>query len=673
MRDLEKGAPIANRSSTPETLPAPRFQSRRRFARTSCPSPITPELLDERQRRAVEYSGTHLLILAGAGSGKTRVLTNRASHLLKTVPAQNIVVMSFTIKAAQELYERLCELTQAAEMSQLWIGTFHSICRRILSENASVLGYSSHFGILDNEDRLTVLRRCVPQGCGIPIREVSELYSLSRNKLVPWQELLPKQLCHKQETIATTLDAYHRRMKKADRMDFDDLLANTITLLEDCPNVRASYQRSFTHILVDEFQDTSVAQKRILELLASTDNITVVGDDSQAIYGFRGAIVDNILAFEDSFAGATRITLEENYRSSPEILSIANDSITRNTRRLPKTLFSAQPQGPKPQVVKCKGSTDEAQFVVDEILKLYRLGTKLKSIAVLFRAGFCSAALQVMLQHTHIPFCVFGAPPFFSQPHVKDMLAWLAVTSNPEDSFSLSRIWPQQEGLTEELLAHVEAQADATGQSLWRTASDTLEHFAPLAKKALEELQYKISICRDEYQKARSVGGVLRTVISIHFEQYLKRTQSDSETKLQDIAVLVDVLSQYTSIEGFSEELAQEKLDIAKKVYASEFEDGDALSLSTVHAAKGLEWESVFVIGLVDGWFPHHKADDLEEERRVFHVAVTRAKRNLVLTFPEQDDTNKRPNTTSRFLLELPVSLVEAVSRPPGESATFPP
>lgn len=666
--------PITPPSSSPPIAPTrpssaesgPRYKIKERFRQAKNLPPLTPEILNAQQQEAVEHTGSHLLVLAGAGTGKTTTLIYRTASLLKTIPANNIVVMSFTIKAAQELYERLYRLMPTAEMSMPWIGTFHSVCRRILADHAGLVGFKSRFGVLDVEDSRAVFRRCVPQGQHLDVGKLYGMYSFSRNSLKPWQDLLDRfgLAARQQGAIAKTLQKYHDRMRRTNKMDFDDLLTNTIALLDNHPQVRERYQCTFKQILVDEYQDTSAAQNRILELLANQANITVVGDDSQAIYSFRGATIENILQFDSVFLGSTTVRLEQNYRCTPEILDVANQSIANNKKRMPKILFTLAPPARKPVVAAAEDGAAEATFIADEVLALYKAGSKLCEMGVLFRSAPCVRAIEAALRKRAIPYVLFGATPFFSQPHIKDLLAWLSLVADPQDAFSLSRVWGQQRGLTDSLLGRVETHADRDDQPLLQAAFDFMPMGEPEARTALEDLQRKLSACRDEYEKTKNLALLLDSTLKLHFSDHIRRKFIDADIRLQDINFMRDVLARYSSLQTFLEMVGTEKLDVSQLTVTAGYEDGDILSVSTIHAAKGLEWKTVFVVGLVEGWFPHSMCVEeaaLEEERRIFHVAVTRAKEILYLTYPQNvsDQRGDRNSKVSRFVAEVPQSLFE--------------
>jgi len=641
-----------------------RYELRLRFVPPKNLAPPPPDALNPRQQEAVEHRGTHLLILAGAGTGKTKTLTHRTTTLLKSIPAENIVVMSFTIKAANELYERLCRLAPASAISQLWIGTFHSICRRILSAHAALLGYKANFGVLDPNDSQEVLRRCVPQGTLLDVKRVYDMYSLSRNSLEKWGTLLSRfNLVGREQIVAETLRAYHLRMRRANKMDFDDLLTNTVTVLEKHPEVRERYQHGFKQILVDEYQDTSSVQARVLQLLAHEGNITVVGDDSQAIYGFRGATVENILHFEGVFPDASTIRLEQNYRCIPEILSLGNASIANNKKRKPKNLFTTAPAFRKPVLVEAKDKAGEAEFVVHEMLTLYKTGVKLRDMAVLFRSAFCVRTVEDALRARGIPYVLFGALPFLSQPHIKGLLAWFALVADPQDAFSLGRVWRQQRGLTDSLLGNAEAYADKDDLPLWQAAFEFAPVAQPEIRTALDELQFKLSRCRDMYNSTKNPVLLLDATLDVHFRDYIRGHFTDADACLEDLNVVREMLTRFSSLEDFLESVGTEKLDVMQKVAAPGFEEGDCLALASIHSAKGLEWHTVFVVGLVDGWLPDKRCLDehgIEEERRLFHVAVMRAQRNLYLTSPckELGQYGMSRLVTSRFISELPAGLM---------------
>ena len=419
--------------------------------------------LNQQQRDAVEHSGSHLLILAGAGTGKTTILASRAAHLLGDCQPSQMLLMTFTNKAAREMRQRIRSL-RPDDVSQMWVGTFHSICRRILVEHATKLGYSSKFAIVDEGESREVMTRCAPRGIYVDVKGVLNIYNFSRNAMKCWQDVwkLPsfRHINVRESVISSMLASYQRRLKRSDRMDFDDLLVNTVGLLEQYPEIKTAYQQRFRYILVDEYQDTCSIQAHILSLLAGRDNVTVVGDDSQAIYGFRAASVDHILHFEEEFPNASRKILEENHRSTPEILDIANANIEHNRIREPKRLFAHvdSSHGERPWFCQCLDQHREANFVVLQVIDLHKLGLQFKGMAVLFRSNGNNSQtgqLELALKQAGIPFEVVGAPPFFAQEHIKDILAWLRLSINPNDTISLGRVLRQQQGISSDLFSLV--------------------------------------------------------------------------------------------------------------------------------------------------------------------------------------------------------------------------
>ncbi len=630
--------------------------------------------LNPQQRAAVEHRGSHLLILAGAGTGKTRTLTYRAAHLLGDCPPSQMLLMTFTNKAANEMYQRIRKVIPT-DVSQMWVGTFHGICRRILVEQATKLGYSPKFAIADGSESRAVMERCAPRRSFVSTAEIHRLYSYARNAMERWQDVLTlpdfSSIKVPESVIAGMIASYQRRLKRSDRMDFDDLLANTVTLLEKHPEARQYYQQRFRYILVDEYQDTCRVQAHILSLLAGRNNVTVVGDDSQAIYSFRAASVENMLNFEKQFPGAATLKLEENYRSTPEILALANANIACNRLRRPKNLFAhgREARGEPPWYCLCRDQNLEASFVVSRVIDLHKLGLALKDMVVLFRAGFHGARLQLALDQAGIPYEVVGAKPFFEQDHIKEVLAWLRLAANGNDAVSLGRVLAQRQGLTADLFGTIEEQSDQRDEPFWVTAARYMKdtQVDSAGRGALAALQTEIALLAGQYVQNPSIPDLIQTLLDRHYRSYLQTEYpTDWETRLDDIQALQDLSGHYSSIEALLEQIALDHLEVKGRSQSAMFAPNDRLTLSTVHAAKGLEWKAVFVIGLVEGWFPHYKslqAQGAEEERRMFHVALTRAQQYLHLTRPTVVDTRtgSRTSQPSQFVTELPANLYRAV------------
>lgn len=627
--------------------------------------------LNSEQKEAIEHRGSHLLILAGAGTGKTRTLTYRAVNLLGGLElTQKLLLMTFTNKAANEMRQRIRRVTKG-KLSQMWLGTFHSICRRILVEHSSKIGYPKKFVILDEKERLTLMNRCRPRNAHINIKtsDILQLHSYACNAMKQIPEILQhprfKDMKVTCTIIAQMIDSYQKRLKSSGRMDFDDLLTITANLLKNHPDVRREYQQRFKYILVDEYQDTCCIQAEILKLLSSEDNVTVVGDDSQAIYGFRAADVNNFLGFDKQFQRATFLKLEENYRSTPQILALANNNISHNKNRNEKNLFTRRSEvfGELPWACSCKDQNMEASFIVSRILELRRQGLELKTMAVLFRAGYQCAKLELALPQAKIPYRVVGANPFFENEHVQQILSWLCLVINPNDAISLSRVHAQQQGLTADLFNFIEEQSDQREILFWDSANLYINspQCDSNSKRALTELRKKISTLSETYEKDSSIPVLIQLLLDQHYRDYLQtRYPGKLEILTDDVKALQDLSFHYSSIEDLIEQITLDQLEVRRRSQTDNFAYDDILTLSTIHASKGLEWNTVFIIGLAGGWFPHYKALDIEEERRMFHVALTRARQYLHLTHPSmvtQLDGSQRIVSASPFITELSESL----------------
>ncbi|MBI5352405.1 MAG: UvrD-helicase domain-containing protein [Chloroflexi bacterium] len=618
------------------------------------------EELNEQQRLAVLHSDSHLLILAGAGTGKTDTLILRAAYLLEKCQPSEILLMTFTNKAAHEMYQRLSRVTRN-NIDQLWIGTFHSICRRILVENASLLGYSPEFAIVDQYESEEIFKRCIPNNIYVNTRDLQSIYSFSRNSMENWKNAPSSDNINIKEDLAEKIfNAYQRRLKRSDRMDFDDLLTNTVSLLEKHVAVRKKYQEQFKYILVDEYQDTSPIQAHLLKLLANKNNVTVVGDDAQAIYGFRAARIENILNFETVFHGAKELRLEENYRNTPQILKLANENISNNKQRKQKTLFTnrSSDQAETPWVCIAKNQAMEASFIVTRILELNQMGYKLGDISVLFRSGFQKAQIELALIQADIPYEITGAKSFFGESHIKDIIAWLRLVINPNDTISLGNVFRQQSSNVFKIFQTLEEESENQDIKFWDLVQKKYSQLELLSKKSLEGIIQTISRLQKRHQNS-NIPDLIQFLLDERYLSYLQKAYpNDWESKQEDIQVFQDLAGHYNTIENLLTEMTLERIEVKNNTSSSNFETGEKIMLSSIHAAKGLQWRCVFIIGMVESWMPSNKAADVEEERRLFHVAITRAKELLHITYPKLTaDYNKEKQTAmtpSIFLRELP-------------------
>jgi DNA helicase-2/ATP-dependent DNA helicase PcrA len=651
--------------------------------------------LNPQQHAAVTAPPGPALVIAGAGSGKTRALIYRVAFLLEQgVPPECILLLTFTNKAAKEMMRRVTDLL-GGELSSLWGGTFHSIAARVLRRHAPLLGYRPDFSILDREDSKEMIHACMVEmnidvkASHFPKADVlADIFSLAVNKEKPLAGVIGEKFDYFSALaaqIAAVQEKYAARKKAANAMDFDDLLALWLKLLRDHDETREEYQRRFQFILVDEYQDTNKIQGELIDLLAARhQNVMVVGDDSQSIYSWRGAHFLNILKFPERHPKAAVYRIETNYRSTPEILRVANAAIAANLNQFDKELTAARPSGGKPAVVKCADGREQSAFVTQRILQLRDEGRSLKSIAVLYRSHFHALELQLSLTRQHIPFSITSGIRFFEQAHIKDVAAYLKFILNPRDELALKRI--------ARLLPGVGAKgADKLWnafQSAWNPAPEpappaarpvlatALQKIASVASKktAVAWAQLTATIAQLEAPDVRgSPSRMIRIVMEAGYDEYLEAQYTNYRDRREDIGQLAAFAVEFPTMEEFLTQLALQS-EIEAEASALAAKNDDQVRLSTIHQAKGLEFDVVFIIMLCEGLFPSARSsktiDGEEEERRLFYVALTRARDELYLTYPSRrsaswdgDETAQLP---SRFLKELPEDLVEQWDlRPP--------
>jgi DNA helicase-2/ATP-dependent DNA helicase PcrA len=630
--------------------------------------------LNKEQHAVVMHSGGPMLVLAGAGTGKTRTATYRVARLMETgAGPEDILLLTFTNKAAKEMMRRVEGLI-GRNIHGLSGGTFHHIGNMILRRHCLLIGFREGFSILDREDSKDLFDICLAE---IKRREaiipkgavLCEIYSLSQNREIPVEELIPLRFPHfsnVSEEIAQTIGRYEKKKRDLNLMDFDDLLTNWKRLLLEHGNIREYYSSKFLHVLVDEYQDTNTLQAEIVDLLADTNrNLMVVGDDAQSIYSFRGADFENILKFPERYPDVAIFNLTTNYRSTPEILHLANRSILHNVRQFHKELHAVKGPGDPPFLVSLRDIFQQADFVSQKILDMNADGRTLNEIVVLYRSHYQSMELQMELQRRDIPFEVRSGLKFFEQAHIKDILSFLRVVTNPYDELSWKRIVKLIPGIgnitAEKLwdaLSKSESPLDAireTGRLVPKKATDGFSLFLDLLTILRNGGQDNMPL-----QPSAAIDRILRH----GYEDYLYSHYPNAEERIEDIEQMTRFALKYTSLETFVSELS------LQSVSAGEAGEGDeereCVILSTVHQAKGLEWSTVFVIGLNDGRFPSQrslKTDDEEEERRLFYVAVTRAKDELYLCYPITSEEWHglgflRP---SRFIRELPENVYEEI------------
>ena len=618
----------------------------------------------------MRHRGSNLLIIAGAGSGKTRTLTHRAISFLREVQPENMMVVTFTKKAANEILDRILNHVPGhlqKSMKRAWIGTIHSICWRMLMENGHLVNLRPNWSVLDMPDSIRVMSM-VAKPFGFKeqwkVKDLCQLYSFSRNSMTDWRNLLRTQRfpnLSDEKNIGEILESYSRRCRRSNRVDFDDLQILALQLLDENPEIRKSYQERFKVIMVDEYQDTNRVQERLLHFLScDTNTITVVGDDAQSIYGFRAATVDNILNFEKSF-NAERITIRTNYRSTPGIVALANASIRNNRTQIHKKIYSSKSSGTKPIFFMGKNLNDEAVFVLKNVKHQLQDGVKLSEIAVLFRATRLAASLEVALKRAGIPYVVVGGEDFFSLEHIKIILDMTRLLINPEDSIALAALQELLGFGSANLLNSVENKAEQRQLSFWKIADEASKKAKPSEKtEYLSLLKFKkqLSKLRPKILEGESITPVISSIIDFLTPAMKQKYPGFWDEIVTDFGTLQTVASEFTSLSDFLNSIALEQFVDTNDL------DNDVLTLSTIHSAKGLEWNSVFVIGLVEFWFPLQfairQSGTDEEERRLFYVAVTRAKNALFLSSYKE---SKNPygkmmkQHLSRFIQELPESV----------------
>lgn len=634
--------------------------------------------LNEMQQLAVDTTEGPLLILAGAGSGKTTVLVSRVEHIIESGLAQpwQVLAITFTNKAAGELRERLIKAI-GPEAESIWAHTFHSCCARILRRFGDRLGYSNHFTIYDTDDSKRVMKQC-QKHLGIEdkfINHKSILAEISRAKdslIDPQEYTATSSNDFRKAKIAQCYELYQKELKKSDAMDFDDIIFNTVKLLKENDDVRELYQTQFKYVMVDEYQDTNHAQYVLTSLLADKyKNICVVGDDDQSIYRFRGATIENILSFENHYKGAKVIRLEENYRSTQNILDGANAVISNNKNRKGKTLFTRSGAGEKIILNTAMSESDESAFIVDEILKNVKNGYKLSDHAILYRMNAQSRNIEVMLTKSGISHKVIGGHRFFDRKEIKDIISYFAIISNPADNVRLQRIINvPKRSIGDTMFANVMEIATGLGISAFEVCQRA-DEFQKTARSASKLMGFTAMI--EYFQKCveekMSMSDLLQEVLEVtKYVDYLNEDPETFEDRMNNIKELSSMFIKYQE-ESDEPDLADFLEDVALISDIDSYnEDEDSVVLMTLHSAKGLEFPVVFIPGMEEGIFPGSQSmyseEELEEERRLAYVGITRAKKKLYLINARQRmlyGTTSR-NMASRFLREIPISVTEDLS-----------
>ena len=639
--------------------------------------------LNEQQCEAVTAGPGPMLVIAGAGSGKTRTLTYRVAYLLENgVEPSNILLLTFTNKAAREMQERVSTLLPDSTEG-LWGGTFHSIGNKILRRHAEVIGWRRGFSIMDREDQEDLMKTVIA-AAGIDPKEkrfpkaevVADIFSMAVNTGRDVSKVVDEKYPYfldQVEQLRSVHTRYEAKKRATNTMDFDDLLEKTLRLLRDHDEVAAIYQRQFQFVLVDEYQDTNHIQAEFVDILAAQHgNVMVVGDDAQSIYSWRGADFQNIIQFPKRYPKARTYKIETNYRSVPEILSVANAAIEANEQQFPKNLHAhRETRSVKPALIELNDSNQQGQFVTQRILELRDEGVELNEIAVLYRAHYHALELQIELTRHGVPFHITSGLRFFEQAHIKDVASFLKFAANHHDEVAFKRIvrllpgvggvaadklWTHFEKALEgreAVLSFTDALADAKvgakSEKMWKQFVHTLEEIAPGGKLI-------------------APSSAIESIVEAVYEDYAKAKFPNYEVRREELNVLANYARQYADPAEFLSQLALvTALETEQAISTgSEERETERVTLSSIHQAKGLEWRVVFVINLTEGAFPSNRSLEspaaVEEERRLFYVAVTRACDELYLTWPYMrlnagyGDMFQRP---SRFLLEVPTDLME--------------
>jgi DNA helicase-2/ATP-dependent DNA helicase PcrA len=637
--------------------------------------------LNPEQLAVVMHPGGPMLVIAGAGSGKTRTLVYRVARLLEDgVPSASILLLTFTNRSSREMLQRVGTLL-GQDAGKVMGGTFHSVGNRLLRRFGERLGYRSNYSILDREDARdlmgTALTDIVPSQ---PERRLpgaallEELYSLVINTGRPLDTLLTSrypQFLAAVDVIQTVFRRYLERKRAAQVMDYDDLLLNWLFLLRKHDDVRRQLAARFTHVLVDEYQDTNRLQADVVEtMLGGERNLMVVGDDAQSIYGFRGAEYANILSFPERFPGCAIFRLETNYRSLPPILDLANASIAHNAKQFPKNLRAVRDGGEAPVLSAAPSPDAQASFVAQQVLELADEGMPLSEIAVLYRNHSHSLEIEVELTRRNVPYEVRSGLRFFEQRHVKDVLAHLRFVANPRDEVAFARMARLRPRLGHRLVAKV-----------WQAIAEVKDPIASLGRLDGKALGLPGAAAHSVRQLAELLeklfglrgrpGEMVREALAGGYREYVRAQLENAPSRLEDLEQLALFADGYEALETFLDEVTLMN-ELSGEDVVDEPAERERVTLSTVHQAKGLEWRAVFVVWLAEGRFPSARSEDIEEERRLFYVACTRAKDELYLCYPMVARDRYRVDIItepSRFVSELPEAAYQRWLVQEGEAA----
>ena len=631
------------------------------------------EGLNKPQYDAVTHVDGPLLVIAGAGSGKTRVLTHRIAYLISQqgVKPWNIIAITFTNKAAKEMKERIEKILGEDMSKDMWVGTFHSMCVRILRREIEKLGYERNFLIFDTSDSKTVIKECIRE-LDLDEKMFSDKYLLgeiskAKNDMIdPIKYEARYSSDFRMSKVAKVYALYQAKLKKNNAVDFDDIINVTITILKENPETLEYYQDKFKYVLVDEYQDTNKAQDILVALLAGKyNNVCVVGDDQQSIYKFRGADIGNILSFEKRFENARVIKLEQNYRSTKSILSVANEVIRNNSGNVQKNLWTDNDEGKKPTINQIGNEYDEANYVVSEINHLKREEYyKYSDFTILYRTNAQSRVFEEILMREGIPYKVLGGLKFYERKEIKDIIAYLRVVANTNDNVSLKRIINEpKRGIGKTTLDAVEKVANENGISMFDIICDVDRYVATRANATLKEfanfiknMQEDLSSIEKLTQKILKESGYMKALED--------ENTSEAETRIENLGEFLNVVISFEN-ENAENSLTDFLENLALVTDLDSVEDGqENVLLMTLHTAKGLEFPVVFMVGMEDGLFPSHRSigepAELEEERRLCYVGITRAKEYLYLTCAKSRTVFGSTSYAmpSRFLTEIPTNLL---------------
>ena len=646
--------------------------------------------LNPAQRQAVENTEGAVLILAGAGSGKTRVLTTRIGYLMenKGVKAENILAITFTNKAANEMRERVDETLEGADTKEMWITTFHSCCVRILRKSINKIGYNRSFVIYDSADQVTLIKDCLRElnlsDKAFDPKMILSMISNAKDKLYS-----PKRYIQINEgditktKIGEIYALYQDRLKRNSALDFDDLIMKTVELFKEHPDVLDFYRNKFRYIMVDEYQDTSKAQYELIKLLAKQhQNICVVGDDDQSIYGWRGADIRNILEFERDYNDVKVVKLEQNYRSTQVILDAANHVISNNTERKRKKLWSEKKEGQLIKIQLAENEIEEGDFISNTISYMRRYeGRDYKDFAVLYRANAQARSVEDALNRSGIPYNIYGGIKFYERKEIKDIIAYLRVLQNPQDDISLKRIINvPRRGIGLRTIEKIEDRASLKEESIYSVLID-IEDNSDISRKARASISEFVDLMSTlrSFTDVYSVSQVIEKVLDVtgYIDELEKEKNGEGEDRIENLKEFISVALEF---ESTNEDKSLESFltNVALSAEPSnEEEEVDRVSLMTIHSSKGLEFPVVFLAGMEEKIFPIARAinsmrdSDIEEERRLCYVGITRAKEELFLTLTRKRTLYGRtnPSIASRFIEELPDECIERLNKEQKELA----